>query len=152
MAITADQAQAITDFLSAVARLRALGVVSSDRYLGDLGEFLAKHQYSLTLAKNKRQQGHDTEGDENRAQIKFHNSSTRTNIHLGQPEAYDRVIVVLGPHSLLHPQGEHAGAYLFYEFPAAHVAQHFKRNRGYSCGASHFKTPHQVLRLKDGIP
>ena len=149
MSITVEQAQAIADFLSAVARLRALGVVSSDRYLGDLGEFLAKHQFNLVLATNKRQRGHDTEGDENRAQIKFHNSSTRTNIHLGQPTAYDRVIVVLGPDSLLHPKGAHTGAYLFYVFTSRHVEQHFKRGRGYSCGASH-KIPHQVLRLECG--
>lgn len=147
MAITSEQSTAIAEFLAAAAKLRRLGVIQSDRYLGDLGEFLATKEYDLELAVSQRQRGYDTKGDENRGQIKFHNSAKRTNLILGSPDEYDRVIVVLGPDSLLHPQGMHAGAYCFYEFSSEHVREHFARARGFSCGKRHFGQPQRVCRL-----
>lgn len=151
MAVTLEQSAAITDFLSAVEKLRKLGVIQSDRYLGDLGELLVKEEYGVELALSQRQQGYDTKGDENRAQIKFQNSAKRTNLILGSPDDYDRIIVVLGPDSLLHPQGAHAGAYCFYEFSSAHVREHFTRALGFSCGKSYFGQPQRVRRLSGDI-
>ena len=44
---------------------------------------------------------------------------------------------MLGPDNLLHPKGEHAGAYVSYEFSSTHVKQHFERSKGFSWGVSH---------------
>ena len=147
MTVSSEQANAISDFMSAVARLRDLGVIKSDRYLGDIGEFLVSQLYGLTLAKSQRQIGHDTEGPTDRVQIKFHNSTKRTNIHLGDPDSYDRVIVVLGPESLLHPRGNHVSAYCFYEFASDDVREKLRTAGGFSCGRSAFKHPQRELRL-----
>ena len=73
MTITNEQAEAIENFMLAVSKLRELKVIKSDRFLGDLGEFLASSEFGLALAKSLRQRGHDTEGEHDRVQIKFHN-------------------------------------------------------------------------------
>lgn len=147
MSISPEQAQAITDFMSAAAKLRSLAVIRSDRFLGDIGEFLAASEFQLKLAKSSRQEGHDTEGDIDRVQIKFHNSPTRTNINLGNPDKYDRVLVVIGPDSRLHPGGPSTGQYCFYDFLASHVKTYFSTKKNYSCGKQALTQPIRVLEL-----
>ena len=138
---------AIQALLKAVRELRSLNVIRSDRYLGDLGEFLAARQYDLKLAKSKRQKGHDTEGLEQRTQVKFHNSTTRTNIDLGQPAQYDRVVVVLGPDSKLHQKGKSEGKVVFYIFDSAHVEKEFKSKKSFCTGKKGLGEPHGSLEL-----
>lgn len=152
MAITLDQASAITDFMAAAAKLRAMKVIRSDRFLGDIGEFLAASEFALQLAKSPRQEGHDTEGETDRVQIKFHNSPTRTNIHLGDPNKYDRVLIVIGPDSLLHPGSAYAGKYCFYEFSAPHVQEKFATQKGFSCGKQALASPCRSLTLHSTGP
>lgn len=145
MTITSDQAEAIANFMIAVAKLRETEVIKSDRFLGDIGEFLASSVFGVVLAKSLRQRGHDTEGEEDRVQIKFHNSPTRTNIDLGSPDAYDRAIVVIGPDSLLHPGGTLKGCYCFYEFSATHVRNTFSTKKAFSCGKTGLGAPARWL-------
>lgn len=152
MSITPDQAAAITDFMAAAAKLRSMKVIRSDRFLGDIGEFLAASEFQLQLAKSPRQEGHDTEGETDRVQIKFHNSLTRTNINLGEPAKYDRALIVIGPDSLLHPGGDYTGKYCFYEFTASHVQQHFSTKRAYSCGKQALLVPIRALTLHSTGP
>ncbi len=138
--------------MAAAAKLRAMEVIRSDRFLGDIGEFLAASEFELQLAKSPRQEGHDTEGEADRVQIKFHNSPTRTNINLGEPTKYDRVLIVIGPDSLLHPAGDHVGKYCFYEFIASHVQQHFCKKKAYSCGKQALIAPIRALTLQSTGP
>lgn len=152
MPITSDQATAIIDFMAAAAKLRSMKVIRSDRFLGDIGEFLAASMFGLQLAKSPRQEGHDTEGEADRVQIKFHNSPTRTNIDLGEPTKYDRALIVIGPDSLLHPAGDYTGKYCFYEFSASYVQQHFSTTKGYSCGKQALRSPVQELTLQPTGP
>ncbi|MBK8134168.1 MAG: hypothetical protein IPN63_07180 [Gammaproteobacteria bacterium] len=148
MTITNEQAEAIENFMLAVSKLRELKVIKSDRFLGDLGEFLASSEFGLALAKSLRQRGHDTEGEHDRVQIKFHNSPTRTNIDFGSPEVYDRAIFVIGPDSLLHPGGTFSGSYCFYEFSASHVREKFSTGKKFSCGKQALGTPTRSLTLR----
>ena len=152
MPITLEQSNAIADFMTAASRLRAMRVIRSDRFLGDIGEFLAASEFGLQLASSSRQEGHDTEGDVNRVQIKFHNSPTRTNIDLGDPKKYDYVLIVVGPDSLLHPDGGHTSKYCFYEFSSLHVQTHFSRAKAYSCGRLALLSPTKVLILDNTSP
>lgn len=148
MLITPDQAAAITDFMAAATKLRAIRVIRSDRFLGDIGEFLAASVFELKLAKSPCQEGHDTEGETDRVQIKFHNSPTRTNINLGKPTKYDRVLIVIGPDSLLHPAGDYSGKYCLYEFTASYVQQNFSTKKAYSCGKQGLFTPTRAITLR----
>lgn len=147
MSISKKQSKAINEFFQAVERLRKSGVIRSDRFLGDVGEFLVASQYDLELAESGRQKGHDTKGDTDKVQIKLHNSPTRTNLSLGDPSKYDRVIAVVGPDSLLHPGGTHAGKYCFYEFSAKIVMKKFKTPKSYSCGKQALSNPNKTLAL-----
>lgn len=152
MPVTPDQAAAITAFMAAAAKLRLMRVIRSDRFLGDIGEFLAASEFGLQLAKSPRQEGHDTEGETDRVQIKFHNSPTRTNIDLGKPTKYDKVVIVIGPDSRLHPGGENHGKYCFYEFSALHVQQNFSAKRAYSCGKLALLAPTKSLNIHSTGP
>lgn len=147
MEINADEKKAILNFMRAVRELRKLNIIRTDRYLGELGEFLAAKKFDLTLATSKKQKGHDTEGLSNRTQIKFHNSPTRTNIDLGDPEQYDRVIVVLGPDSKLHPRNKWENKVVFYEFESSQVKKTFKNDKSYSTGKSGLQIPCGSLEL-----
>ncbi|MFO1228883.1 MAG: hypothetical protein U1E75_00685 [Alicycliphilus sp.] len=90
MAITLDQLPQITDFMAAAAKLRAMKVIiRSDRFLGDIGEFLAASEFALQLAKSPRQEGHDTEGETDRVQI-FKPVDPEPTFTLGDPNKYDR--------------------------------------------------------------
>ena len=93
--------QAIADFFEAVSELRRLGVIRSDKYLGDLAEYICSHFFAIELAASGRQPGYDGIANDARFQIKYHGSSTRTNIDLGDPSQYDTLLVVLGPASML---------------------------------------------------
>ncbi|MCG2739112.1 MAG: hypothetical protein L6300_02605 [Syntrophaceae bacterium] len=147
MEINADEKKAIRSFFAAVRKLRELNVIRTERYLGELGEFLAAKKFNLTLAESKKQKGHDTNGLDQRTQIKFHNSPTRTNIDLGQPTQYDRVIVVLGPDSKLHPKGIWDGKVVFFAFDSDHVKKEFKNEKSYSTGKKGLKNPCGSLEL-----
>ena len=138
--------------MAAAAKLRAMQVIRSDRFLGDIGEFLAASEFELQLAKSPRQEGHDTEGEIDRVQIKFHNSPTRTNINLGEPTKYDRVLIVVGPDSLLHPASDYAGKYCFYEFTASYVQQNFSTKKAYSCGKQALLAPIRAILLHSSGP
>lgn len=141
---------AIREFFRAASKLRTLNVIRSDSYLGDIGEYICGHFYKLELAKSGRQPGHDGSDADGLVQVKYHGSSTRTNINLGDPSAYDHVVVVLGPNSLLRPKGV-AGDFLVYRIKADAVTQHANPQKGtYSCGRSPFlKPPDQILNLED---
>jgi hypothetical protein len=141
---------AISDFFAAVAQLRELGIIRSDKYLGDLGEYICTHFYGINLASSGRQAGYDGTDADGTIQVKYHGSTTRTNIDLGDPEQYQNLLVVLGPSSLLRPT-QFAGDFLVYRMSAEQVRRHKNTDKGtYSCGKVPFaRKPDQVFNLTE---
>lgn len=142
--------KAIAEFFISVKTLKDLGVFRSDKYLGDLGEYICKYLYDIELAENGRQQGYDgiDTKDSSLVQVKFHGSSTRTNIDLGDPDKYDYLLVVLGPDSLLRAPSN-TGDFLIYRFSSTTV-KNYKQgdSNSYSCGKSAFtQAPIKTLSL-----
>ena len=130
--------KAIVDFFSSVEKLKTLGVFRSDKYLGDLGEYICTYFYDLELAESGREPGHDGTDADGRVQVKYHGSTTRTNINLGNPEEYENLLVVLGPHSKLRSENN-SGEYLVYRMSAEDVRQYYNHNSNtYSCGSTAF--------------
>lgn len=74
--------------------------------------------------------------------MKFHNSSKRTNIHLGSPEYYDYVLVVLGPDSLLRITDDES-EFIIYKISAKCVKCNYKKGEKsktyYSCAKKDIK-------------
>jgi hypothetical protein len=140
--------QAIAEFFNSVEQLKKLGVIRSDKYLGDLGEYICKHFYDIELAKSGRQEGHDGTDPEGLVQVKYHGSATRTNIDLGDPDEYKNLLVVLGPNSRLRNR-ETSGDFLVYRIPAEQARQHRQgTSNTYSCGRELFcRTPDNILFL-----
>ena len=139
---------AIADFLDSVGRLKSLGVFRSDKYLGDLGEYICKHFYEIELATSGRQPGHDGIGTDGLVQIKYHGSITKTNVDLGNPDEYEILLIVLGPQSLLR-NTLHRDDFLIYRLSADEVRKHKNSGRKtYSCGKKPFiKEPDQALNI-----
>jgi len=140
---------AISEFFDAVAKLRRLGVIRSDKYLGDLAEYIGKHFYEIELAVSGRQVGYDGVDKEGTVQVKYHGSPTRTNIDLGDPSQYDNLLVVLGPDSLLRSTA-HSEEFLVYRMSSATARSHLNQKKGtYSCGKLPFaRQPDKVLSFQ----
>jgi hypothetical protein len=140
---------AISEFFDAVAKLRKLGVIRSDKYLGDLAEYIGQHFYEIELAVSGRQVGYDGVDKEGKVQVKYHGSPTRTNIDLGDPNQYDNLLVVLGPGSLLRSTS-HAEEFLVYRMSSATARRHLNQKKGtYSCGKLPFaRQPDKVLSFQ----
>jgi len=112
---------AINKFFEAAKELKNLGVIVSDRFLGDIGEYIfTKTILGAALEVNKRTKGHDSIFNGKKYQVKLNNSPTKTNIDIGDPNEYDVLIVIIGPDScLVKPHGNN---FLVYEFNTEEVA------------------------------
>ncbi|EIT7141973.1 DUF6998 domain-containing protein [Vibrio parahaemolyticus] len=133
--ISAEQMKAIGEFYSAADRLRELKVIRTDRYLGDIAEFIAKECLGMQLAPSCREQGHDGKIDNERVEVKYNGGKSIT-ITAGKPETYDELVVILGPKSVMRPV-DISDEYLIYRIPSEEVAK---------------KPPHKdgVIRLAKG--
>jgi hypothetical protein len=138
--MTETQAQAIEQFFAAVDLLKSLKVVRSDKYLGDIAEFICKDQFGLELAASGRQPGHDGHIGDLKVQVKFGGGSSTT-IDCGHPEQYDELLIVLGPKSVLRGEGKPKG-FIVYRIPSAVVVRktpHADGKRRYTRG----QLPHE---------
>lgn len=127
----------LKNFFKAIQDLRESNIIRSDRYLGDIGEKICETLYGFTLNQSAREEGYDGVLDNQRYEVKFHNSMTRTNIYLGNPELYDFLLVVLGSDSLLRPEG-YEETFLIYKITNEFVKANFNQKSGYCCGKTYF--------------
>lgn len=98
--LNADEKDLLNKFFKAVEELKDAKIIRSDKYLGDIGEFLACKFFELTPMKSGRHPDYDAETKDGKlVQIKYHDSPKRTNIYVGNPEKYDKLVIVLGPRS-----------------------------------------------------
>lgn len=116
-----EQSKAIERFFEAVEELKRLKVIRSDKYLGDIAEFICKSQFGVELATSGRQPGHDGHIQGRRVQIKYGGGSSTT-IDCGKPEEYEELLVVLGPHSALRTDADPRG-FAVYRIPSDLVKQ-----------------------------
>ncbi|CAE6732431.1 hypothetical protein [Paraburkholderia nemoris] len=119
--VTDQQEKAIDAFFSAVEGLRQLGVVRSSKYLGDIAEFLCCNLLGMELATNKRQAGYDGLIQGLKCQVKFSGGASNT-VDLGDPKAYDILVIVLGPDSALRPVTA-TKKWLIYKIPSNVIEQ-----------------------------
>lgn len=139
--------QAISDFFEAVAKLKQLGVFRSDKYLGDLGEYISQYFFNVELCESGRQPGHDGIDADGFVQVKYHGSTTRTNVDLGNPDSYQNILVVLGPESLLRNKN-YSQDFLVYRMSENDVRSYRNSNNTYSCGKEPFnRDPDKYMNL-----
>jgi len=127
----------LINFFDAVKKLRDSKVIRSDKYLGDIGEYICQKLYGITLNHSGREKGYDGTLNGEKYEVKFHNSLTRTNVYFGDPEFYDFLFVVLGPDSLLRPTHEKQD-FLIYKITSKYVKEYFEQKSGYCCGKRYF--------------
>jgi hypothetical protein len=129
--------QEIIDFFNAVGKLKAKKIIRSDKYLGDIGEYICSKLYGIELNDSGREKGFDGTLNNKKYEIKFHNSKKRTNIYLGTPQIYQVLLVVLGPESMLRPTHE-KDTFLIYKLTNTYVMNNFKNESGFSCAKEYF--------------
>lgn len=134
--MTAAQNQLIREFFDCAEKLQAAGVVRSDKILGDIGEWLCVEHYGLKLAESGRHPGFDGHIGKKRVQVKTHNSSTRTNLSVGQPHEYDELIIIIGPKSRLRidtTTTSDQNSFHAYRFRSNEVERLMRRTSGFYC-------------------
>ncbi|MEN3111992.1 DUF6998 domain-containing protein [Uliginosibacterium paludis] len=131
--MNAAQQLAITGFFDSVSQLEAVGVIRSSRFLGDIGEFLAKEGFGVTLVNQLRQTGHDGTDQDGKVQIKFNNSTEGNNINVGNPKDYETLIVVIGPQSKLREEGHGPNEFRLYRYSKRDVESWRSKSGGYYC-------------------
>jgi hypothetical protein len=119
--ISVEQMKAIGEFYSAADRLRELKIIRSDRYLGDIAEFIAKECLGMTLATSRREQGYDGHIDDKKVEVKY-NGGKSTTLNAGKPETYEELVVILGPKSVIR-DSELTDEYIIYRIPSSEVAK-----------------------------
>jgi hypothetical protein len=122
----------LLDFFDCAAKLRDAKIVRSDRFLGDIGEWLCVENYGLVPEQSGRHPGFDGRIAGRKIQVKVHNSPERTNLEVGDPASYEELIVILGPRSRLRvePSGEN---FHVYRYTSAEVRKLMKSPSGYYC-------------------
>jgi hypothetical protein len=113
--MTAEQTVAIGDFFSSAERLKSLGIIRSDKYLGDIAEFIAASQFGMAMVSSGREPGHDGHIDGRKVQVKY-NGGTSITIDCGNPDSYEDLIVILGPKSVMR-QVDLLEPYVIYRIP-----------------------------------
>jgi hypothetical protein len=142
------QRKALARFAQAVAELRDTGVIRSHRYLGDVAEFLCADAFDIELEENLREGGHDGRRSDLKVQVKY-GGGKKTNVGLGNPDAYDELFVVLGRGSVVRSK-KFDGDFLVYRFTSDEVRKLKNRSGGFSCGSSQFaRDPDHIIRLDD---
>lgn len=126
--MTEDHEIAIGNFFEAAEKLKNLGIIRSDKYLGDIAEFICTSTLGMAVAKSGRQPGHDGHIDGKKVQVKF-NGGTSTTVECGNPDEYEELIVVLGPNSVMR-QSNLTPAYLIYRIPSATIKEKNPHNDG----------------------
>ena len=131
--MTEKQVDAIGEFFAAADKLKEFGIIRSDRYLGDIAEFICASSFGMVMAASGREPGHDGLIQDKRIQVKFHGGTSNT-VDCGNPDNYDELIVVLGPRSKLRPVGA-ASTFLIYRISSDLVKNkepHNDKKRRYS--------------------
>jgi hypothetical protein len=101
--VTKTELAAISKFFNAVDDLKKRKIIRSDKYLGDIAEFLCVRYLGLSLSSSLRQIGHDGMLGRKKTQVKYH-GGTSTTVDCGDPSKYHCLLVVLGPSSILRPE------------------------------------------------
>lgn len=76
-----EKKQLIIRFFNVCQKLEEANVIRTTDYLGDIGEFIEKYIFKLTLNNSKRTERYDASDiNDAKYEVKFHNGSNRNNI------------------------------------------------------------------------
>ena len=122
----------IREYLKSVANLQNNNIARSDKVLGDIGEWICAKKYGLILESSGRHPGYDGKIDNEKVQVKVHNSPQGTNLSVGDPEQYDHLIILIGPTSRLRI-GDVDESFHSYRFTSSEVKSKMARTSGHYC-------------------
>jgi hypothetical protein len=110
-----DQKHDITEFFKMVTRMKKLNIIRSDKYLGDIAEFICKEYYDLELENSQRNIGFDAKDESKRkVQIKLHIGQKGNNCIIGKGQ-FDYLLLLIGPESKIRPRGYPENTWLIYK-------------------------------------
>src|SRR5262245_18914851 len=126
--MTRRQLLAIKEFEDAIEKLKAVGVIRSDKYLADIAEFICSDQFGLRLVPSGRHAGFDGHIGKRRVQVKFAGVASTT-VDCGNPNEYDDLLIILGRRSALRCEVKPRG-FLAYRIRSGIVRRRAKHRDG----------------------
>lgn len=128
-----EQHELIQNFFNAIQALKDANIIRSDRYLGDIGEYLAAEKYNVTLSENQREEIIDGHIEGRSVQIKYNGSPTKTNIDVGRADQYDFLILIMARRSLHFPD-DCSAEMISYQIESEEILESFSlSNKGTRC-------------------
>jgi hypothetical protein len=121
--------RALRGFLTAQAKLAQLGVIHSRDYIGDIARYLCAEAYDFEPRRSRQPAGHDGTIDGVKTRVQVNNCPTGTKVMLGEPLAFEQLVVVLGPNSTLRPEGLEE-TFICYRFTKEEVIEQFRTPAG----------------------
>jgi hypothetical protein len=131
---------AMKNFFDSIEKLKDLGVFRSEKFLGDIGEFIIQKLDNVKLCTNQKQSDIDGYLDGKPIQIKSHWGSERKNVNFGHPDKYEILFVVLGPKSRMR-NACYTDNFLIYKFSSEEIKSNYKTKKNYSGGQKAFIKP-----------
>ena len=133
-----DVSAALGEFFAGQRKLNQLGIIHSRDYIGDIGRYLCQQVYGMEVPGGRPQPGYDGTIGSSRIAVRINNCPTGTPVRVNEPLEFDELIVILGPHCFLRPEGV-ASDFIFYRFNPDEVRERFKAtNGGYVGGRNAF--------------
>ena len=130
MGLESERKEKLCQFYKLIKKKKKENIIRSDNIFGDIGEFFCTQVYpDLKLVPSKTNPGYDATENGKKIQIKFSDSCDARNIHVGNPNNYNELIVVLGPKSIHRYTGEDDSRHnkiLFYRLLLFHQFQYNK--------------------------
>ncbi len=103
-----NQGTLLSEFFNTIQTLRDSDIIRSDRYLGDIGEFIASTIFNIELFENQREETIDGTLNNQTVQVKFNSSPTKTNINVGRSREYDILVLILSNASKHFPNNSNS--------------------------------------------
>ena len=96
--------KALDDFFNSTKRLKDIKVIRSDKFLGDIAEYICTREFNMRLADGSRQVGYDGFIGDDKVQVKYHGGKSTT-VSCGDPRQYNELIIIIGPDSTFRKNG-----------------------------------------------
>ncbi|WP_442636557.1 hypothetical protein [Rossellomorea marisflavi] len=131
--LTDEEKGLLREFFEVVNKMKSANIIRSDRFLGDIGEFIISKELNVKLESNLRNEGFDATLKDKKYEIKYANGS-KTNVSVSAEADYEYLVVLVGGDSKLS-KNKVSGTFDVFLIPKENILKEAnKGNKNYSFG------------------
>jgi hypothetical protein len=123
---------ALKQFFAAQDILDRHDVINSNEYIEDIKKYLCVAVYDMQVSE-KNLAAYDGTIGIAKIQVRFNNCAKGTKVTFHEEDVFHELVVILGPDSLLRPEGIEA-EFIFYRFKREDALELFKEAHGIYTG------------------